>query len=105
MTCTGSVASSPDGKQLASGVDQTVQVWDAATGHETLTLKGHPGDVTSVAFSPDGSRIASASSDAVEFNHDGSLDPSTRTAMRRRAKCGTWRPAVRRSPSRGIPAL
>ena len=40
MTCTGSVAFSPDGKQLAAGVDQTVQVWDAATGRETLTLKG-----------------------------------------------------------------
>ena len=42
---------------------QTVKVWDAATGQETLTLKGHTTRSTSVAFSPDGSRIASASVD------------------------------------------
>ena len=36
-------------------------MWDAATGQETLTLKGHAGGVMSVAFSPDGKRIASGS--------------------------------------------
>jgi WD40 repeat protein len=34
-----------------------------ARGQETLTLKGHTNWVTSVAFSPDGRRLASASSD------------------------------------------
>ena len=38
-------------------------MWDAATGQETLTLKGHTGRVISVAFSPDGKRLASASQD------------------------------------------
>ena len=37
-----------------------IWVWDAATGQEILTLKGHTGWVGSVAFSPDGKRLASA---------------------------------------------
>jgi WD40 repeat protein len=40
-----------------------VKVWDSASGRETLTLKGHNGFVASVAFSPDGQRLASASLD------------------------------------------
>jgi WD40 repeat protein len=47
----------------SAGRDQTVKVWDATTGQETLTLKGHTSYVTSVAFSPDGWRIASAGLD------------------------------------------
>ena len=40
-----------------------MKVWDAVTGQETLTLKGHTARSRSVAFSPDGSRLASASDD------------------------------------------
>jgi WD40 repeat protein/tetratricopeptide (TPR) repeat protein/tRNA A-37 threonylcarbamoyl transferase component Bud32 len=59
-----SVCWSPDGRRLASAsADQTVKVWDAQTGQETLTLRGHTAFVTSVCFSPDGRRLASASYD------------------------------------------
>ena len=60
---TGSTAwrSARDGKRIVSGSwDKTVKVWDAATGQELLSLKGHTGLVSSVAFSPDGKRIVSA---------------------------------------------
>jgi hypothetical protein len=38
-------------------------VWDAQTGQEVHTLRGHTAGVTSVCFSPDGRRLASASGD------------------------------------------
>ena len=40
-----------------------MKVWDATSGQETLTLKGHTHYVTTVAFNPDGKRLASASWD------------------------------------------
>ena len=56
------VAFSPDGKYLATASqDNTVRVWDAATGKEVAVLRGHTGYVLSVAFSPDGKWLASSS--------------------------------------------
>jgi WD40 repeat protein len=37
-----------------------LKVWDAQTGREVVTYKGNVGRITSVAFSPDGKRLASA---------------------------------------------
>jgi WD40 repeat protein len=67
------VAFSPDGRRIAgagrrpidapggggaSGSGE-VKVWDAQTGRELLTLQGHTSEVPSIAFSPDGRRLAS----------------------------------------------
>ncbi|MFN8003838.1 MAG: hypothetical protein U0X75_22820 [Acidobacteriota bacterium] len=42
---------SPDGKLIASASwDYTVKLWDAATGRELRTLKGHANSVYAVAF-------------------------------------------------------
>ena len=50
-----SVAFSPDGDASPPPVGiETVKVWDAGSGQETLTLKGHTDVVRGVAFSPDG---------------------------------------------------
>jgi WD40 repeat protein/tRNA A-37 threonylcarbamoyl transferase component Bud32 len=58
------VAYSPDGHRIASASDDgTVKQWDASTGQELLTLRGHKGGAGAVAYSPDGRRIASAGAD------------------------------------------
>src|SRR5262249_11695876 len=50
-----SVAVMPDGKRIVSA-DRTdaVRVWDADTGQEIRSVKGHRSRLTSVAVSPDG---------------------------------------------------
>jgi WD40 repeat protein/uncharacterized caspase-like protein len=59
-----SVALSADGHTLASGSDdQTIKLWEVATGRELRTLSGHLKSVTSLAFSTDGHTLASGSLD------------------------------------------
>jgi len=70
------LAFSPDGKYLAAGFGlvtvpatrpgqhpRAVRVWDPHTGKEVRTLEGHGNAVTGLAFSPDGSWLATASRD------------------------------------------
>ena len=59
------MAYSPRGRWGASGgEDNTVKLRDAETGGAPVrTFRGHGGVVSRVAFSPDGSRLASASFD------------------------------------------
>ena len=58
------VAVAPDGTWLVSGCwDETVRIWDVATGRERAILKGHTGIVFGVAVAPDGTWLVSGGGD------------------------------------------
>jgi predicted NACHT family NTPase len=59
-----SVAFSPDGARVLSGSgDNTLKLWDAASGQLIRTFEGHTRGVSSIAFSPDGARVLSGGGD------------------------------------------
>ncbi len=76
-----SVAWSQDGSRIVSGsLDNSLKVWDAASGKCVLTLAGHSQSVMSVAWSPpDGSRIVSGGSDATMREWDAVTGQMLRT--------------------------
>jgi WD40 repeat protein len=46
-----------------AGDDETVRLWDPATGDLVRALTGHTGPVRGVAFHPDGALLATTSED------------------------------------------
>jgi WD40 repeat protein len=60
----GQAAFSPDGKTaLADRYDNTLKIWDLATGTVKFDLRGHSARITSLSVSPDGKIAVSASRD------------------------------------------
>jgi WD40 repeat protein len=58
------IAFSPDGDLIASGTASgAIQVWDASNLSSIATIKGHHGQLASIAFFSDGSQIISGSVD------------------------------------------
>jgi WD40 repeat protein len=54
------IALHPSNRRLARSVAADILVLDISTGQELLHLRGHTETITSMAFSPDGRRLASA---------------------------------------------
>ena len=61
-------------KQVVSGsYDNTVRLWDAATGTALQTLEGHSDYVYSVAFSPDNKQVVSSLGDNMVWLWDAAI--------------------------------
>jgi WD40 repeat protein len=59
-----SAAFSRDGRRIVTGTHGLIAaVWDAASGKEQLTLKGHTEHIHAAVFSPDSRRIVTGSAD------------------------------------------
>jgi eukaryotic-like serine/threonine-protein kinase len=107
-----SLAFSPDGARVLSGggkssysplepkkrrAEATVKLWDVATGALVRSFKGPISEVTSLTFSPDGTRVLSGNLDQTIKMWDGSEDAQyarTRArvrALRPKAPAAQWR--------------
>jgi WD40 repeat protein len=70
-TAVSSAAWSPDGSRILTGAgnddtgakDNTARVWDSATGKLLLTNSGHTHQIWTVDWSPNGTRVVTASAD------------------------------------------
>jgi len=59
---------SPDGKNLATGGDDSViQLWELGSRRRLMTFTGHQSSIWGLSFSPDGSTLASAGGDGVKL--------------------------------------
>jgi WD40 repeat protein len=81
----GGMAVSPDGKLAAIAQTNVITIWDLTTGKEVATLRGHSADVTSLAFSPNSSMLASGSDDNTAIIWDV---PNARERTRLRGPTG-----------------
>jgi eukaryotic-like serine/threonine-protein kinase len=52
---------------VAAGEGTVIHIWDVASGQELLSLEGHHAQINALAFSADGSFLASCS-------HDGAVE-------------------------------
>jgi WD40 repeat protein len=89
-----SVAFSPDWRTLASGsADETIKLWDIASGLELRTLTGHSDHVSSVAVSPDGRTLASGGHKTIKL-----FDVASGRELRNLAGHTNWANSVAFSP-------
>jgi RNA polymerase sigma factor (sigma-70 family) len=89
------IALSPDGSLLAAaigdeGQESSVHVWDVLAGKKIAALPGHRGKVTRLAWSPDGRRLASCSTDTTVLVWDVAGLSHGRPAAGAKALASLW---------------
>jgi len=68
QTCVNIIQYSPDGKTIATGVGNSIYLWDVATGNQQNKWKAHLSHIYTLDYSPDGTILASAGSDYHEID-------------------------------------
>ena len=100
-----SVAWSFDGTRVATGSwgDGSVKVWEAMTGQELHSFRGHLGAARSVSWRPDGTQVASASLDGTIRVWDVNHRDRFRTALRQSSQgiSLAWHPDARQLATGG----
>jgi WD40 repeat protein len=92
------VALSPNGNYLAVGLaNNDIKILNPNTGATVVTLSGHTAAITSVAFSPDGTKIATASASATNnikiWETSGWTNTQTLTHTSLGVNALAWNPA------------
>jgi hypothetical protein len=96
------LAFSPDGKWIVSGVDdQSVRVWEAATWKVVVRFDGHDSGVEQVAVAPDGRSAFSTGEDGPVYQWDLTPRPISGT---RQQPDDLWAAAGGPDPALAVPA-
>ena len=94
------VAWSPDGTRLAAGgMDEAVTVWETSQWRKLGVLEGNQGPIYSLAFSPEGTTLASGTgfdSTSTGYDREGALHLWDVARLRQRAVIQTFRAYVAR---------
>jgi WD40 repeat protein len=101
----GKIAWSPSGDRIGITYDSLpgAMIWDAVTGEKLLTFKGHKDEVWDLDWSPDGSRVATASDDRKVIVWDSTTGDDTLTfsGHQNKVRSVAWSPDGSRIISTG----
>jgi WD40 repeat protein len=78
----------PNGEQFAVAVDNVVQIWDLVSGDLQKTLEGYWSQVLEIAFSVDGTQIASSCYDGTVHMWNGATGAELQAFKTQGTPCG-----------------